>query len=326
MNEQRTLGKTDIKIAPVALGCWPLAGITSGVVPEETAIATIRECLNLEVGVNHLDTAYMYGAAGESERLIGLAIQDRRDKFVLATKGGLHIDPSTSTGRGHDARPETLRRQCEESLKRLKTDHVEIYYLHAPDPAVPVAESAGAIRELIDQGKAVAAGASNLSVEQLEEFHAVCPVTVFQPMYNMLQRGIEQDILPWCEEHGVSVLVYWPLLKGLLAGRLRREDQIPPSDSRSHYAMFRGEQWEKNHDFLDRLRDVADDAGKTVAQVVINWTIHRPGITGALCGAKRPEQIRDTAGALGWRLTSEQLATIDQALEERGDPESEAPV
>ena len=326
MTELRTLGKTDIQISTVALGCWPLAGMTSGAVPEETAIATIRECLNPEVGINHLDTAYMYGASGESEKLIAKAIEGQRDRFVLATKGGLHIDPSTKTGRGHDASPETLRRECEESLKRLKTDRVDVYYLHAPDPAVPVEESAGAIRELIDQGKALAAGASNLSAEQLEKFHAVCPITVFQPMYNMLQRGIEKEILPWCESHDVSVLVYWPLLKGLLAGRLRREDVIPPSDNRSRYPMFQGEQWEKNHDFIDRLREVAEGAGKTVAQVVINWTIHRQGITGALCGAKRPEQIRDTAKAMGWQLSTEQLAVIDQALEDRGDPESEAPV
>lgn len=300
--------------------------MTSGSVPDEVAIATIRECLNPEVGINHLDTAYMYGASGESERLIGRAIQGHRDEVVLATKGGLHIDPTVDTQRAHDARPETLRRECEESLKRLQTDRVEIYYLHAPDPKVPVEESAGAIRQLIDEGKALAAGASNLSLDQLVRFYAVCPLTVFQPMYNMLQREIEHDTLPWCAEHDVSVLVYWPLLKGLLAGRIRREDVLPENDNRRRYPMFQGEQWEKNHDFIDQLRVVADEAGKTVAQVVINWTIHRHGITGALCGAKRPEQIRDTAGSMGWCLTVEQLATIDRALEERGDPASQAPV
>lgn len=324
MIELRPLGKSDLKISPVALGCWPIAGMTSGPVPEATAIATIHECL--DVGINHLDTAYMYGTAGESEHLIGRAIRDRRDQYILATKGGLHIDPTAPKGRTADARPETLRRECEESLKRLQTDRVEIYYLHAPDPTAPIEESAGAIRELIDEGKALVAGASNLSVDQLTRFHAVCPITVVQPMYNMLQRGIEQDIVPWCQENGVSVLVYWPLLKGLLAGRLRREDVLPESDSRSRYSMFHGQQWEKNHDFVDRIREVADEAGKTVAQVVINWTIHRPGITGALCGAKRPEQIRDTAGAIGWRLTEEQLIAIDRALEARGEPESETPV
>ena len=326
MSERIRLGNSELSIARVALGCWPLAGMTSGRVPDETAIATIRACLEPDVGINHLDTAYMYGASGESERLIGRAIRDRRDEFVVATKGGLHIDLSTKTRRAVDARPETLRRECEESLKRLQTDRVEVYYLHAPDPAVPIEESAGAIRELIEQGKARFAGASNLSVDELARFHAVCPIVVFQPMYNMLQRGIEKDILPWCQEQGVSVMVYWPLLKGLLAGRLRREDVLPETDSRSRYAMFHGQQWEKNHDFIDRLRDIAADAGKTVAQVVINWTIHRDGITGAICGAKRPEQIRDTAGAMGWRLSPEQLAVIDEALAERGDPESEAPV
>ncbi|MGD9127967.1 MAG: aldo/keto reductase [Planctomycetia bacterium] len=326
MNERITLGNSDLQIAPVALGCWPLAGMTSGIVPDETAIATIHACLEPEVGINHLDTAYMYGAAGESERLIGRAIRDRREEFIVATKGGLHIDLTTRNNRQIDSRPETLRRECEESLQRLQTDRVEIYYLHAPDPDIPIEESAGAIGELIEQGKARFAGASNLSLDQLARFHAVCPIVVFQPMYNMLQRGIEKDILPWCKEQGISVLVYWPLLKGLLAGRLRREDVIPPTDTRSRYPMFHGEQWQKNHDLIDRLRDIAADAGKTVAQLVINWTIHRDGITGAICGAKRPEQIRDTAGAMGWRLSDDQLAAIDSALADRGEPESEPPV
>ena len=136
----------------------------------------------------------------------------------------------------------------------------------------------------------------------------------------MLQRDIEKDTLPWCRERGIAVCVYWPLLKGLLAGKLPRDHVFRPGDGRAKYPMFQGDEWQKNQDFLDELRAIAADTGKTVAQVVINWTIQQPGITVALCGAKRPDQIRDTAAALGWRLSAEHMAQIAQALARRGQP------
>jgi aryl-alcohol dehydrogenase-like predicted oxidoreductase len=132
--------------------------------------------------------------------------------------------------------------------------------------------------------------------------------------------------LPWCRRHGVAVLVYWPLMKGLLAGKLGRNHVFAQSDSRRKYPMFQGQEWLKNHELIDKLRALADTAGRTVAELVINWTIHRPGITAALCGAKRPEQIRETAGGSGWQLTDEQLSQIDRALAQRGTPEVGLPV
>jgi aryl-alcohol dehydrogenase-like predicted oxidoreductase len=169
-------------------------------------------------------------------------------------------------------------------------------------------------------------GASNLNVQQLAEFHAVCPLSAAQPAYNMLQRQIEREVLPWCREHGVAVMAYWPLMKGLLAGQLPRDYVFRPGDGRAKYPMFCGDEWQKNQDFLDRLREVARDAEKSVSQVVINWTIHQPGVTAALCGAKRPAQIIETAGALGWRLSPSQLAQIDAALAARGEPVVKAAV
>jgi aryl-alcohol dehydrogenase-like predicted oxidoreductase len=203
---------------------------------------------------------------------------------------------------------------------------VELLYLHAPDDKVPPAESAGELRRLMDEGKTRSVGVSNLSLPQLEEFAGECPLAAFQPPYSMLQRTIEADTLPWCREHGVSVLVYWPLMKGLLAGKLSRDHVFAPTDSRLKYPMFQGEEWLKNQDFLDELRKIADDAGRTVAQLVINWTIARPGITSALCGAKRPKQIEETAGGADWRLTGEQMARIDRALANRGEPVTKEPV
>jgi aryl-alcohol dehydrogenase-like predicted oxidoreductase len=155
-------------------------------------------------------------------------------------------------------------------------------------------------------------------VEQLAEFAAVCPLTAYQPHYNMLQREIEAVQLPWCREHHVAVIVYWPLMKGLLAGKLTRDHVFDPRDGRAKYPMFQGEEWRKNQDFLDRLRPIAAGAGKSVAELVMNWTIHQPGITAALCGAKRPEQIRANAGGMGWRLSVAQLAEIQKALDARG--------
>jgi aryl-alcohol dehydrogenase-like predicted oxidoreductase len=322
MIELRPLGNTGIRVTPIALGCWPITGITSVGVTETESLATIAACL--DVGINFLDTAFCYGRNGESEQMIGRAIGTRRDEVAIATKGGIHWGPDGTQAR--DGRPATLRRQCEESLRRLGTDRVELLYLHAPDPHVPLAESAGALLDLIQEGKTRSAGISNASLAQLREFAAVCTPAAFQPHYNMLQREIEADTLPWCAAHGASVMVYWPLMKGLLAGKLPRDHEFVPGDGRAKYPMFQGDEWHKTQDLLDELRTIAADAGRTVAQLVINWTIHRPGITAALCGAKRPEQLRENVGALGWRLNAGQLALIDEALRRRGTAVSRAAV
>ena len=313
-SDLRPLGATGIQITPVAMGCWPISGITSVDVDERHSLATLQAAI--DAGINFFDTAYAYGYEGESERMIGRALGGRRGEIVIASKGGISWDASHN--RVIDGRPATLRRHCEQSLRRLGTDHVELYYLHAPDPAVPVAESAGAIREMIDAGKVRAAGLSNATAEQLKEFVSACPLAAYQPHYNMLQREIEQDQLPWCMGRGVAVIVYWPLMKGLLAGKLPRDHVFGPRDGRQKYPMFQGEEWQKNQDFLDELRGIARETGRTVAQTVVNWTIHRPGITAALCGAKRPEQIRENAAAMGWKLSDEHTSRINAAIARRG--------
>lgn len=318
----RPLADTGLQISEIALGCWPIAGLTSPGTSDAESIAAIQACFDL--GINHLDTAYMYGRSGESERLIARALGHRRNEMVIGTKCGLHWTPACN--QTHDARPATLRRECEESLRRLQTDRVEVLYLHAPDKSVPVSESAGELKRLLDEGKTLAVGASNLTVAQLEEFSAVCPLAAYQPPYNMLMRQIEVDVLPWCREHGVAVLVYWPLMKGLLAGKISRDYVFGPDDSRHKYPMFLGEERRKNHDFVDRIQAIAQEAGHTVVELVINWTVHQSGITAALCGAKRPDQIRECAGGSGWQLTVEQFAQIDRALAERGLPDMRLPV
>ena len=310
----RQLGSSDLQVSPVAFGTWPIAGVTSLEVNDADSIETLQACLDL--GINFLDTAYCYGPNGESENLIRRALADRRDELVIATKCGIHYnDQGKQT---NDARPEQIARECDESLQRLGTDRVELYYLHSPDPEVPLTESAGAIRKLIDQGKVRYVGLSNHSIEQIEAFHAVCPLTAVQLPYNMLQRDIEARTIPWCQANGVSVVNYWPLMKGLLAGKLRDEKDLAENDSRRGYPMYQGEEWTKNQKFVNVLREIASECKQAVAAVVIHWTINRAGITSALCGAKRRWQLEESAAAMTFQLTAQQLRTLDQAIATRG--------
>ena len=310
----QTLGNSGIRVSSVALGTWPMAGMTSVDVNEVDSLATIAAAV--EAGINFFDTAYCYGAEGESEKLLARALGSRRKEMVIATKGGIHWDAAGQ--RTVDGRPDTLRQECEESLRRLNTDWVDLLYLHAPDPKVPVAESAGELKRLMEEGKTRSVGISNASVEQLKSFAAACPVAAYQPCYNMLQREIEADTLPWCRDHEVAVCVYWPLMKGLLTAKFARDHQFAPHDGRNKYPMYQGLEWGKNQDFLAELRGIAAETDHTVPQVVVNWTIHQPGITSALCGAKRPGQICETAAAMGWKLSNDHLARIELALERRG--------
>ncbi|MDA7511424.1 aldo/keto reductase [Verrucomicrobia bacterium] len=312
----RQLGQSDLSISSVAMGCWPITGMTSLDVNEADSRATLEAAAN--AGINFFDSAYCYGKNGESERLIHQALGDRRDELVIATKGGIEWSPDGS--RLIDGAASTLRRQCDESLDRLDTDRIDLYYLHAPDPNTPIEESASAIAELIQSGKIRYAGTSNCNLAQLETFHAICPLTAIQPHYNMLQREIERDILPWAARNQVGTVVYWPLLKGLLSGHLPRDFVFRPGDGRAKYPMFQGEEWERNQGFLDALREIAKELNRSVTEIVINWTIHQSNITSALCGAKRPYQIVDSAQAMTFRLSEETLQVIEQALRKRGVP------
>lgn len=319
---QRPLGKSGLEVSAVAMGCWPIAGITSINVNEADSRNTIRAAF--EAGITHFDTAFCYGYHGESERMLGECLRDVRDCVTIATKAGIQwrCDPAGNADGMKQVRcgePQQILTDCDVSLRRLSTDVIDLYYLHAPDPQVPVGRSAEAFERLRNAGKIRAVGLSNATRAQLEEFHRVCRLDAFQPHYNMLQREIEDDgTLAWCRDHEVAVMVYWPLMKGLLAGKLQRDHCFDPRDGRRKYPMFHGEEWERNQDFLDELRALAAELDRTVAEVVINWTIHRVGITSALCGAKRPDQIRESAAAMRWQMTPEQTERINAAIARRG--------
>ena len=320
--DTREIGRTGMQVTPIAMGCWPIAGITSIDVTEAESLATLSAAF--EAGLNFFDTAYCYGYDGESEQMVGRVLRPFRDRVIIATKGGISWNAERKQVR--NGWRETLLRQADESLQRLGIEQIDLHYLHAPDPETPIEESAGAFAELIAAGKIRAAGASNCTLEQLQRFHAVCPLSAFQPHYNMLQREIESAQLPWCVEHGVSAMIYWPLMKGLLAGKYARNHQFDARDGRQKYPMFHGEEWQRNQDFLDVLRELAAENNVSVAQLVLNWTIQRPGITVALCGAKRPDQIRDNAATLHWKLSPAQIARIDAAIAARGAIVSRAAV
>lgn len=309
-NTMRPLGKTDILVSPVAMGCWPIAGMTSLNVNDQDSIATLQAAA--DNGINFFDTAYGYGASGESDRLIARAFAGRGNDIVIASKAGMHW--LSETERVFDASPARIISQCEESLGRLNVDCIDLFYLHAPDPDTPIADSASAFARLLEQGKVRSVGVSNCSIEQMESFLSVCPITAVQLPMNMLQQDIQEEVVPWCQRRSISVINYWPLMKGLLAGAIRRGHEFDPNDKRLTYEVFQGSAFERAQQLLDLLDVIAAEKGSTVSQVVVNWTVHQPGITSTLCGAKRAWQIEETAGAMRAGLTRSDLDAIDTCI------------
>ena len=315
MNTQpRRLENSPVAVGPLGLGCWPLAGMTREGITPEAALATVAAAV--DAGIMHLDTAYCYGEQGESERAIRAGLRGRRDRVILAGKCGIHWEPGRT--QCVDGRPTRLRREVDESLARLGTDRLDLLYLHAPDPTIPIEESAGALRGLLEAGKARAIGGSNMTVAQLERFSAECPLAACQMPYNMLQRGIEDAILPWCRRNQVAMVVYWPLMKGLLAGRMHRGRVFSASDSRHKYPMFNGAEFERNLDFVDALRPIAARLQCDLPDLVLAWTAEQDGITSVLFGATSPDQVLANARALACDLDYEARAAIRLAIAERG--------
>ncbi len=303
-------------VSSVALGCWPIAGISSLDVNEQDSLRTIAAAL--ECGINFFDTAYSYGFSGQADLLLAKSLKGWTGETIIATKVGTHYDSDGQ--RVVDGRPETLIRHAKESLDRLNRDRLEVLYLHTPDPNVPLQESADAIAELISSGLVLHAGVSNVNLPQLQLFHSRCPVTVVQPYFNMLQRDVVAEIGAYCEAEKISIACYWVLMKGLLAGRMQRDHQFDPADRRLTYAVYRGEAWQRAQDLLDELRAISKEMNCTVAQLVVAWTIAQPGITVALCGAKRPEQITETAVAMNLVLSGDILDRINRLVDLQSAP------
>jgi aryl-alcohol dehydrogenase-like predicted oxidoreductase len=324
--EYRQLGVADLKITEVALGAWAIGGWLWGGTDEKLAVAGIQTAVDL--GMTTLDTAPMYGF-GLSEEIVGRAIKGRRDKVQVLTKFGLRWDAASGTfyfdtkdPRGHAVKvykwggAKSVFEECEASLRRLGTDVIDLYQHHWPDESTPIEETMDACSKLLKQGKIRAVGVSNYTIEMMEAARKVVPLASDQPPYSMLKREIEKDVVPWCVEHKVGLVVYSPLQNGILAGKTPPARQFGEGDLRTWSPFYKPENRRRILVFLDGLRPIAESHRATVAQVVINWTIHRPGITCALVGVRNPDQARENAGAASFKLTEAETKQIDAALAE----------
>jgi aryl-alcohol dehydrogenase-like predicted oxidoreductase len=306
-----TLGTSGLQVSRIAFGTWQLGG-DWGQFEEDTAIAAIRRAR--ELGVNFFDTAQAYGF-GASERLLGKALRDEltrnRDQLVIATKGGLRM---TDTGLVRDASPEWLREGVDASLTALGVDHIDLYQVHWPDTLVPVAETAGALRELVAEGKIGHVGVSNYDAEQLAEFGKTLPVETNQPPYHLFRREIEDDVLPYTQANNVGVLVYGPLAHGLLSGTLTEHTTFDSDDWRSKSAVFTGDTYRHNLAAVRALEKLAADRGMTVGQLAIAWTLTNPAVHVAIVGARRANHIEDSIAAADISLSNADLAEIEKIM------------
>jgi len=307
-----TLGMTGLEVTPVAFGTWQLGG-EWGAFDEDEAVAAIRHAR--ELGINFFDTAQAYGF-GASERLLGRALRDdlatRREEVVIATKGGLRIDERLGLVR--DSSPAWLRHGVEESLNALGVEHIDLYQVHWPDPATPLAETAQALDSLVEEGKIRHVGVSNFDVSQMAEFARTRPVETLQPPYHLFRRDIEADVLPYSREHDIGVLVYGTLAHGLLTGAMERGTTFAPDDWRSHSPLFEGETFERNLSTARELERVARDRGYTVSQLAIAWTLANPAVDVAIVGSRHASHIEDSVGALELHLSDEEMAEIDSLM------------
>ena len=323
--EYRKLGSSDVEVSAVTMGTWAIGGWLWGGTDDEQAVAAIRKAV--DAGMTSIDTAPIYGF-GHSEEIVGQAIAGKRDKVRILTKYGLRWDLEegefyfdSADNDGHpvkvycNAKKHSVIEECEQSLKRLGTDYIDLYQCHWRDHTTPVAETMEAMDKLLKDGKIRAAGVSNFTVEEIEAACKVVPLASDQPPYSMVCRGIEADILPYCREHGVGVIVYSPLQLGLLTGKLTMDRRFPNSDQRAKSPYFRPANRRKVIAFMEQLRPLAEAHHATAAQLVIHWTIHRPGVTSALVGARNPQQAEENAAAADLRLTEEETRRLDELVD-----------
>jgi aryl-alcohol dehydrogenase-like predicted oxidoreductase len=305
------LGMTDLQVAPIAFGTWQLGG-DWGDVDARDAIAAIRHAR--ELGIDLFDTAQAYGF-GASERLLGRALGDElnhhRDDLVIATKGGLRM---TQEGVVRDSSPEWLRTGVEQSLRALGVEHIDLYQVHWPDPDVPLAETAGALQQLVDEGKIRHVGVSNYSTSQMAEFARTRPVETLQPAYHLFRREIEADVAPYVLEHDIGVLAYGPLAHGLLAGTMDEDTTFADGDWRSRSPLFRGGTFRRNLQTVSELNRFAQERGHTVGQLAIAWTLAHPAVDVAIVGSRRAAHIEESVGAAEFELSEDDLEEIDHIM------------
>jgi aryl-alcohol dehydrogenase-like predicted oxidoreductase len=312
------LGSAGPDITRIGLGTWAIggAGWQFGWGPQDDAdsIAAIRRAIDR--GVNWIDTAALYGL-GHSEEVVGQAIEGRREGVLVATKCGRVLNPDGTIGSRLAA--DSVRHELEASLRRLRTDRIDLYQIHWPQPDEELEEGWAEIAKAVREGTVRWAGVSNFSVEQLKRAQAIHPVTSLQPPFSMLRRGVEQGLLPYCAANGIGVICYSPMQAGLLTGAFTRERAaaLPADDWRRNSPFFKEPELSANLAVVDGLRVIAARRGCSVGELAIAWVLRRPGVTGAIVGARRPDQIEGTIGAADLYLTEAELAEIEALLAER---------
>ncbi len=324
--QYRKIANTDIQLSAVTFGAWAIGGWMWGGADKKQAIEGLRTAFDL--GVSSFDTAPVYGF-GQSEQLVGKALKDlQRDKIQILTKYGLRWDTSKGKfyfdSQDNEENPvkihkfagkESVIKECENSLRRLQTDYIDLYQIHWPDPTTPIEETMEAVEKLLDQGKIRAAGVCNYNSEQMKIAGKVVNIVSNQLHYSMVQRDIEKDIVPYCIENKKSILAYSPMQRGLLTGKITEDYEFSAGDHRSSRPEFQKENRRKVNEMLKKIEPIAYDRGITLPQLVLNWTLNRPGITCVLAGSRNPDQIKDNAKAGTFELTENEMKTIDNYVE-----------
>ena len=307
-----TLGMTKLDVSRIAFGTWQLGG-DWGSFDEDEAIAAIRHARTL--GINLFDTAQGYGW-GASERMLGRALRDdldrRREEVVIATKGGLRM---TDEGLRRDSSPEWLRQGVEQSLRALEVDYIDVYQVHWPDPDVPFSETAGALQEIVDEGKIRHVGVSNFDEREMQEFGRTRSVETLQPPYHLFRRDIEERVLPYAREHDIGVLAYGPLAHGLLSGTMDEDTTFPEDDWRSGSPLFQGETFRRNLETVRELDRFARERDHTVSQLAVAWVLAQAGVHVAIVGSRTESHIEESVGAADWALSSEDLEEIERIMQ-----------
>jgi myo-inositol catabolism protein IolS len=296
--QQRRVGSSPVSISQIGLGTWGMSGAFWGAADDAESIRVIHRAL--ELGVTLIDTAEAYGK-GHAEEVVGDALSGRRGSAVIATK----VAPNNLD-------PQKLEDALEGSMKRLRTDYVDIYFVHWPDPATPIGPTIERLERLRAEGKVRAVGVSNFGIKELDEARKYGTIDALQPPYNMLWREVESSTLPYCRQHNIGVIPYSGLAQGLLTGTLKRDTVFAAGDERRTTVLFQPGLYEDTLEAVEGLRPMAAKYSKTVPQLAIQWLTSRPGVTSPLLGARTIAEIEENAKSVGWTISDEDVATMDQ--------------